>query len=150
MTRTNVDGFTDAELLALVLSVRCPECHHDPGVRCDIRNGRWHRNRLRKAAWRKRGWWARPHPASDRFVCVVCGKAIAKARPHMLTDTDVVCCVNCITWDSRDAHAVCYPDCGVDWHDMYDHQHISCTLAGLRWTLRKGGYATIRDKAESP
>jgi hypothetical protein len=83
--------------------------------------------------------------SDERFKCAVCGKVIGKKPTHILTDTDVIACVGCVFDDSRHAHRVCYPDCTVDWHDMYDkpHKHTSCTLAGLRAVIRKGGYHAV-------
>lgn len=30
-----------------------------------------------------------------RFCCAVCGKRIGKTATHVLTETDVICCIGC-------------------------------------------------------
>jgi hypothetical protein len=125
-------------------AARCPVCHVNPDHGCRIRLARgYHQRRLQKAVWRQRDW--RPTGAGGRYLCAVCGKVIGKQSTHILTDTDMITCVGCLFDDSRDAHKVCYPQCEIDWHDMYDkpHKHTSCTLAGLRAVIRKGGYHAV-------
>jgi hypothetical protein len=80
---------------------------------------------------------------SDRFDCAVCVQRIAKKQTHILTETDAVVCMRCLLYDSRRAHTIAYPRCPHAWHDMFDHSHTHCTLAGLRWVIRQGGYHAV-------
>lgn len=81
------------------------------------------------------------------FDCAVCGRRIGKRTTHIVTETDVVCCIRCVFDRSKAAHAVAYPDCPMAWHDMYDHQHSHATRAGARWVASQGGFhAVFKDR----
>ena len=56
--------------------------------------------------------------------------------------------LRCFTGDglglksSNHVHALAYPDCPTDWHDMYDHPSITGTRAGIAWQFGLWGMHT--------
>jgi hypothetical protein len=77
----------------------------------------------------------------ELFDCVVCQRRIGPQRTHYITETNKVVCGDCCVFTMKSttpAHAQLYPDCPVDWHDLWDHQFMHATSrAGARWWLDK-------------
>ncbi|MCV7399774.1 hypothetical protein H7K24_06370 [Mycobacterium fragae] len=79
--------------------------------------------------------------------CAVCRHRIGKRCGRIITtETDIICCVRCVMEHSKLAHKVAYPDCPIDWHDMWDHQHVSATRAAARWIIANGGYKALKER----
>ena len=71
----------------------------------------------------------KPAPA---FNCARCGRHIGKTASHCLTEGGRVLCTRCL---GRDAHADLFPDCGVRWHDVHDHDGSLGSRAGIAAVL---------------
>lgn len=52
------------------------------------------------------------------FDCAVCHHTLGKWRGHNVTTDQRIICPDCI---SKPLHAELFPNCPVDWHDLYDH-----------------------------
>lgn len=59
-----------------------------------------------------------------RFRCYLCKRAIGKrSRTHNLMENARIVCNECRLAESK--HAVLFPDCDIDWHDLYHHSALS-------------------------
>lgn len=52
------------------------------------------------------------------FDCESCHRTIGKWSGHNVTTDQRIICSGCV---EKPLHAEWFPDCGVDWHDLYDH-----------------------------
>jgi hypothetical protein len=62
------------------------------------------------------------------FDCARCRRQIGKTRAHHLIEGRRVVCSRCL---DRPAHADLFPDCGVRWHDVLDHEGSQGSRAGI-------------------
>jgi hypothetical protein len=70
--------------------------------------------------------------AAPPMACIGCGRRIGKRRTHFLLDDRRVICASCI---ENGPHALYYPDCPEQWHDMHDHHYQMGTRAGIAWAM---------------
>jgi hypothetical protein len=73
--------------------------------------------------------------------CAVCQRRIRRQRWRLVTK-GAACCTHCANERSRHAHKIVYPDCPVDWHDMFDHDAVfadcrSCALSSSKYQNTK-------------
>jgi len=76
-----------------------------------------------------------PSVAAERISrCSKCSKAIGKDKTRVLLPEKSyrVLCFKCFTGagNSTKVHNVIYPECRIEWHDMYDHDNFTVSKAG--------------------
>ena len=81
---------------------------------------------------------------ASAIECEKCSRAIGKQQIHVgLKEVRQAWCAKCFGPRTREgsaaAHALAYPTCPIDWHDMYDHEHAFGTRAAMsRWFIKEG------------